>query len=496
MAAAIDMGLPAPSLPQDSSYDPQQAMLATTMGGIPAVPDMGQTLQSFQAYFQAFQHYLQQSSMPGPPAGVSHLAMPPAPVLPPQGYAPQNATVSVSVQGMRFQYQLTEEDLQKVFSRYGKVVKILVDESGGAAQITFSSYHEAQTVISDLDGKALNGLSGTLRIQWVQDNSSLVSACSPLTSSTTAACGSLPGAVTPQAATYSGWMPPQSTTAGLSTSWGTTSILAPPVLDSAAQEPSQPAGTDALNDDSVLSALGGSAGKGVRKYTCRFIIGIENDQEFQVARRIIGAKGSNMKKIVRTTDAKLRLRGQGSGYFEGAGQKESPEPLQLCVSCTSADGYWSALSQVQDLLTNVYDDYKQFCSDRGLPVPELAINLSENQVLHSSAGRAEVVGGNDSWGDNCATPPKEARARRSAKAGSKFSKLTGDVEKGTPGPNAPAVDVIEQLIDKRNEARRSCNFAEADRIREELHNCGIALMDEPGGRGKGAEVTTWRYWRD
>merc|ERR1719215_2407540 len=54
--------------------------------------------------------------------------------------------------------------------------------------------------------------------------------------------------------------------------------------------------------------------KGVRKYTCRFLIGIENDKEFQVVRRIIGSKGTNMKRIVRQTEtvpgaagAKLRL---------------------------------------------------------------------------------------------------------------------------------------------------------------------------------------------
>ena len=35
-----------------------------------------------------------------------------------------------------------------------------------------------------------------------------------------------------------------------------------------------------------------------------------------MARRIIGAKGTNMKRIVKQTEAKLRLRGVGSGYFE------------------------------------------------------------------------------------------------------------------------------------------------------------------------------------
>ena len=51
------------------------------------------------------------------------------------------------------------------------------------------------------------------------------------------------------------------------------------------------------------------------------------------------------------------------------------------------------------------------------------------------------------------------------------------------------------MIEKRNLARKACNFKEADRLREELRIRGIALLDEPGGRGKGTEVTTWRYWR-
>merc|ERR1719436_696045 len=113
--------------------------------------------------------------------------------------------------------------------------------------------------------------------------------------------------------------------------------------------------------------------KGQKKYTCRFLIGIENDKEFQVARRLIGSKGANMKRIVRVTEAKLRLRGQGSGYFEGAGQKESSEPLQLCVSCTSSEGYRTAVGLVEELLKNVYTEYRQFCRENGRPEPDLQI---------------------------------------------------------------------------------------------------------------------------
>lgn len=64
------------------------------------------------------------------------------------------------------------------------------------------------------------------------------------------------------------------------------------------------------------------------KFTGRFDIQIENDKDFQVARKLIGSKGSNMKRIIEmckrgmgtemAADAvKLRLRGKGSGFREG-----------------------------------------------------------------------------------------------------------------------------------------------------------------------------------
>ncbi|HLJ73074.1 MAG TPA: DALR domain-containing protein, partial [Thermoanaerobaculia bacterium] len=44
---------------------------------------------------------------------------------------------------------------------------------------------------------------------------------------------------------------------------------------------------------------------------------------------------------------------------------------------------------------------------------------------------------------------------------------------------------VEKLIDARNAARRARNFAESDRIRDELLSKGILLEDTPGG-------TRWR----
>jgi len=363
---------------------------------------------------------------------------------------------------MKFQYQLTEDDLQKVFGRYGMVKNIRIDEVGAGAQITFQNFNDAQAAVSDLNGKVLNGLEGVLRISWVSQGQS---PASPYPSMPFPGMGGLPpfpGAP--------GW-PPAGAQGG-------------------APNGGSPPGAS-------FGDRQGSNTKGVRKYTCRFIIGIENDKDFQVARRVIGAKGANMKRIVKQTEAKLRLRGTGSGYFEGAGQKESSEPLQLCISCTDGDQYKFAVRQVEELLNRVYDEYRAYCRENGRPEPDLQMNFSENQLVYSAA-RSPNGGpslGLEEAGDMSASPKKASRSRRTRTKGSNQTP-DGDGDRGEPGPNAPPVEEIEKMIDSRNEARRACNFQEADRIRQALHSSGVALMDEPGGRGRGAEVTTWRYWRD
>lgn len=58
---------------------------------------------------------------------------------------------------------------------------------------------------------------------------------------------------------------------------------------------------------------------------------------------------------------KLRLRGKGSGFKEGPRQEESKEPLHLCISSRFFDKYQLACQMTQELLLNVYEEYKKFC---------------------------------------------------------------------------------------------------------------------------------------
>ena len=64
---------------------------------------------------------------------------------------------------------------------------------------------------------------------------------------------------------------------------------------------------------------------------------------------------------------------------------------------------------------------------------------------------------------------------------------------GNNGGMEISEEAITRLIEARNKARKELNFKEADRIRNFLKSKGIALMDEKGARGKGNEVTTWKY---
>jgi hypothetical protein len=130
------------------------------------------------------------------------------------------------------------------------------------------------------------------------------------------------------------------------------------------------------------------------KYTCRFEIQIENDKDFQVARRLIGIKGCNMKRIIEKCNGspkggkdkysnnqetvKLRLRGRGSGYKEGPNNRESDEPLHLCVSAKFYDKYKKACILVQELIINIYDEYKRFCEKNNRsPVSDLTVKKFE-----------------------------------------------------------------------------------------------------------------------
>ena len=130
------------------------------------------------------------------------------------------------------------------------------------------------------------------------------------------------------------------------------------------------------------------------KYICKYLILLPNDKDFQVAHRLIGNKGYNMKKIICECqdsnsinikdNVKLRLRGRGSGYKEGPENKESDEPLHLCISSKNKDVMNKACILVDDLLNSIYEDYKNFCIKNNIVpiVNQLAIRIDSGKPKH------------------------------------------------------------------------------------------------------------------
>jgi len=116
-----------------------------------------------------------------------------------------------------------------------------------------------------------------------------------------------------------------------------------------------------------------AARKTPQKLLCRYRVCIEQDRAFNVVRKLLGDKGSHMKKINESTGAKLRIRGRGSGFLEGPDQIEADEPLMVCISAPSSEGFEIAVQAVENLLESVHDQYRKFCNDRKLRVPTLSV---------------------------------------------------------------------------------------------------------------------------
>lgn len=109
------------------------------------------------------------------------------------------------------------------------------------------------------------------------------------------------------------------------------------------------------------------------KFVCNYDVQIENDTKFNVTKRIIGQNGITLKKIIYEScikyqdySTKVRLRGRGSGYKEGEENKESDEPLQLCVSSLNYTTYLGCCKLIENLLCKIYCDYYSFCLNNNI----------------------------------------------------------------------------------------------------------------------------------
>ena len=102
------------------------------------------------------------------------------------------------------------------------------------------------------------------------------------------------------------------------------------------------------------------------KYICKFYLQIEGDKEFQVIKRIIGAKGSNLKRIidycskgpggVYIPDAiKLKLKGVGSGYREKVGDRKDHHINGAIIGREILEKYTSDKELIDRVVNCIYN---------------------------------------------------------------------------------------------------------------------------------------------
>jgi len=255
--------------------------------------------------------------------------------------------LNVRVDGLKFEYQLTEDDVRKVFSRYGEVFHVHVDREGTTATVQFEQPPQAMAAQQDLDRKQLAGMSGAfLRVDFAAQP------YDPALAQMAAANAAAQSfASQPMLPTLPGYpvMPPQGATV-------------------AAGVPGRP-----------------------KKYTCKLEVGIENEGEFRVGSRVIQiARQIWQDQKFQEHGGKTRLRGKGIG-----GPHEADEPLALCISCRDQMSFEKAVQYAESQLQKVHNDYKSFCQQKGRPVPELSVKISKKGSSFLSPGDSALASNAD-----------------------------------------------------------------------------------------------------
>jgi len=374
----------------------------------------------------------------GPEAYASAYASPFA--VPPMGMGVTDHTqmnsppLTVRVEGLSFQYQFTEDDVRKVFSRYGEVRSVQVGTDGASATVTFAQFANGMAAWSDLNGKQLAGINGAyLRVD-----------CPALSQP------------------HDGM-------------WGP--------MGSSAYRAGQPSSYNASSYPKYSSANENSpnySGGQPKKFTCRLEVGIENEKEFRVGSKVIQVARKIWQELpsFQENGGKTRLRGKGVG-----GPHESEEPLALCISCRDPTCFEQAVAFAETQLKKIHTEFREMCQEKGYPDPQLKEVRAVSDHPHAgSAPASREVSVSTFEMFNPLEMPKggtEAQPNR-----------------GRRPDGAPNEIDIDQMIEERNEARKAANYKRADEIREFLKASGVVLMDDKGARGnkKGAQVTKWRYW--
>lgn len=310
------------------------SMLLGGPGGVPPqpMPNMDSLMQAMamdpaQAQAAAAMYWQMQMAAPYQNPAMMLPQGNPAMMLPP------TPSLNVRVEGLKFEYQLTEDDVRKVFSRYGGVLAVTVDRDGTAASVQFETVQYAKAAQHDLDRKQLAGMQGAhLRVEFPPAAANMFDPAMQMAAATAAQSYAAQQPMTLNSVPY----PP------------------PPM--------SMQAATPSL-----------AAANRPKKFTCKLEVGIENEPEFRVGSRVIQiAKQIWQEPTFQQHGGKTRLRGKGVG-----GPHEADEPLALCISCRDQMSFDRAMQYAEQQLQKVQGEYKTFCTQKGWSVPELSVKVSK-----------------------------------------------------------------------------------------------------------------------
>lgn len=314
-------------------------MLPGAPGGVPPqpMPNMDSLMQAMgmdpaQAQSNiAAAMYWQMQLAAGPHQNPAMMMPPP---WNPGGMMPLTSpTLNVRVEGLKFEYQLTEDDVRKVFSRYGGVVAVAVDRDGTGATVQFDSPQHAKAAQHDLDRKQLAGMQGAhLRVEFPPGPNVFDNPFAQMAAATATA-----------AQNYAAVQPPMAV----------------------------PYPTSPMHMQAASPSMAGA--NRPKKFTCKLEVGIENEAEFRVGSRVIQiAKQIWQEPTFQQHGGKTRLRGKGVG-----GPHEADEPLALCISCRDQASFERAMQYAEQQLQKVHSEYKAFCSSKGWPVQDLSVKISK-----------------------------------------------------------------------------------------------------------------------
>eukprot|EP00929_Paragymnodinium_shiwhaense_P000203 TRINITY_DN100449_c0_g1_i1.p1 TRINITY_DN100449_c0_g1~~TRINITY_DN100449_c0_g1_i1.p1 ORF type:complete len:460 (-),score=87.99 TRINITY_DN100449_c0_g1_i1:464-1843(-) len=113
-------------------------------------------------------------------------------------------------------------------------------------------------------------------------------------------------------------------------------------------------------------------------YKCRYLVGIDDDSDFRVVRRLLGPGGENMQFIVAEAAeaggrARVSVRGRGASRAAPGDRSGNDGPLEVILDATTEASFERSCELIEDMLQDIQDQRMDFCEDRGLPAPYLRV---------------------------------------------------------------------------------------------------------------------------